>query len=291
MSKKILIFGCNGLLGSSVFYSLSDSKALNVVGTVRTEDSIKYFPFRYQSNIISSVDIANQESLEKIFVQTEPDIVINCVSLPSSLLRLQNPLEMIPIYSLLPHRLAEIANRKHTRLINISTDGVFSGNRGFYSELDFPDASDLYGRAKILGEISQSKHVITLRTSMFGHSIRGNNGLIDWFLSQQELCKGYTRVLFSGLPTVVIAEIIRDYIIPRPDIWGIYNLAAAPISKFNLLNLVKEIYNKKITITPDDEPYCDRSLNAARFCDAVGYEPPVWGELIKIMYHHRGKYV
>jgi len=173
-------------------------------------------------------------------------------------------------------------------LVHISTDGVFSGSKGLYTENDIPDARDLYGLSKLMGEVI-APHAFILRTSMLGPELKCANGLLAWFLSQQETCKCYSRAIFSGLPTVVLAEIIRNYIIPEPELFGVYHVAAQPISKFDLLKLVAEIYGKTIELIPVDQPVYNRSLNPARFRAATGYVAPEWTELIRIMHDYKIK--
>ena len=167
-------------------------------------------------------------------------------------------------------------------MVHISSDGVFSGSKGQYTEDDIPDARDIYGLSKLMGEVI-IPHAIMLRTSFLGPDLQGANGLLAWFLSQQKTCKCFSKVIFSGLPTVVLAKIIRDYVIPKPELFGVYHVAAQPISKFDLLKLVAEIYGKTIKLIPVDQPVCDRSLNQARFSAATGYVAPEWPELIRIM--------
>jgi dTDP-4-dehydrorhamnose reductase len=130
-------------------------------------------------------------------------------------------------------------------------------------------------------------HTVTLRTSIIGHELQSAHGLVNWFLSQQEHCNGYTRAIFSGLPTVVLAQIIRDVVIPRTDLSGVYHVAAQPISKYDLLKLVADVYGKKIEIVPSDKLVIDRSLNAERFSAATGYVVPGWPELIKLMHSYK----
>jgi dTDP-4-dehydrorhamnose reductase len=165
----------------------------------------------------------------------------------------------------------------------MGTDGVFSGARGNYCETDLPDATDIYGVAKMLGEVT-GPHAITLRFSIVGPELKSGIGLLEWFLAQRERCPAYTRVVFSGLPTNVLAEIIRDEILPRPDLCGIYHLAAAAISKFDLLQLIARRYNRNIKFIPADTPVSNRSLNAAKFAAATGYVAPDWAVLVEKMY-------
>jgi dTDP-4-dehydrorhamnose reductase len=169
------------------------------------------------------------------------------------------------------------------RLIHISTDCVFSGSRGMYREDDFSDAYDLYGKSKYIGEVRDDAHAITLRTSIIGHELDSKVALVDWFLSQQGSAKGYRRAMFSGLPTVELARIIRDFVLPRPELRGLYHVAAEPIAKYDLLSLIAEQYGKQIEIKGDDAVIIDRSLDSTRFTLATGYRAPEWPALIALM--------
>jgi dTDP-4-dehydrorhamnose reductase len=172
------------------------------------------------------------------------------------------------------------------RLVHMSTDCVFSGSKGNYRESDPSDAKDLYGRSKYLGEVAYP-NAITLRTSIIGHELQSAHGLVGWFLAQQGQCNGFTRAIFSGLPTVALAQVVRDVVIPRPGLFGVYHVAAQPISKYDLLKLVADVYGKTIEITPSEKLVIDRSLNADRFRDATGYQVPGWPELIKLMFKYK----
>ena len=283
---RVLVLGTTGLLGSAVFHVLSEKKDWLVFGTLRTEEPKRFFAPGLIRNMVVCVDVLDQAELIKLFNQTKPDVVINCVSLAKPLLSAGCPLDIIPIYSLLPHRLAQLCSLAGARLVHISTDGVFSGSKGQYTEDDIPDARDLYGLSKLMGEVIVP-HAIMLRTSMLGPELQVANGLLAWFLSQQETCNCFSRVIFSGLPTVVLAKIIRDYVIPKPELFGVYHVAAEPISKFDLLKLIAEIYGKTIELIPVDQPVFDRSLNPGRFRATTGYVAPEWPELIRIMHDYK----
>ncbi len=283
---RVLVLGTTGLLGSAVFHVLSEKKDWLVFGTLRTEEPKRFFAPGLIRNMVVGVDVLDQVDLVKVFNQTKPDVVINCISLAKPLLSAGCPLDIIPIYALLPHRLAQLCSLAGARLVHISTDGVFSGSKGQYTEDDIPDARDLYGLSKLMGEVIVP-HAIMLRTSMLGPELQVANGLLAWFLSQQETCNCFRKVIFSGLPTVVLAKIIRDYVIPNLELFGVYHVAAEPISKFDLLKLIAEIYGKTIELIPVDQPVCDRSLNPARFRAATGYVAPEWPELIRIMHDYK----
>ena len=280
---KIMVLGASGMLGNAVVRVLSEKKDCEVFGTVRSGSANRFFAREIAGRMLTGVDVENHDALVNTFTRVRPDVVVNCVGLIKQLADADDPLLAIPINSLLPHRLARLCDLTGSRLVHMSTDCVFSGAKGGYREDDPSDAKDLYGKSKFLGEVNYP-HAITLRTSIIGHELQSAHGLIGWFLSQQEQCRGFTKAIFSGFPTAVLAQIIRDVVIPRPELHGLYHVAARPISKYDLLSLVAKIYGKPIDIIPDDSLVIDRSLNADRFHAATGYVAPEWPELIKIMH-------
>ena len=280
---RILVLGASGLLGNAVIRELSKTEDLRVYGTIRSESSKKYFSKQISRNLISNINVENFDSLLSIFDEIHPNIVVNCIGLVKQIDSSAYPLQAIPMNSVLPHRLAIVSSLAGARLVHISTDCVFSGSRGFYKEVDVPDASDLYGRSKLLGEVDYP-NAITLRTSIIGHELESARSLIGWFLSEKGSVKGYRGAIFSGLPTVEIARIIRDYVMPHPQLHGMYHVSADPINKYDLLQLVAKEYEKKIEIELDDSFVMDRSLDSTRFREATGYRPPSWVELVKQMH-------
>lgn len=279
---RILILGASGMLGNAVIRVLSEKTGWQVYGTVRSEGAKRHFGRDIAERLLPGVDVEQHDSLVQAFARVRPDVAVNCVGLVKQLAEADDPLRAVPINTLLPHRLARLCELAGARLVHVSTDCIFSGEKGGYRESDPSDAKDLYGRSKFLGEAAYP-HAITLRTSIIGHELQGAHGLVGWFLAQQGSCKGYTKAIFSGLPTVVLARIIRDVVIPRPDLHGVYHVAANPISKHDLLKLVAQVYGKRIEIVPDDKLVIDRSLNADRFREATGYVAPGWPELIEAM--------
>lgn len=279
---KIMVLGVTGMLGNAMFRVLSEAAEHEVYGTSRSSVAYRYFGEIFAEKIISGVDVENHDSLVQAFAIARPQVVVNCIGLVKQLACVTDPLRAIPINSLLPHRLASLCSVTDARLIHFSTDCVFSGTKGDYLETDFPDAEDLYGRTKLLGEVDYP-NAITLRTSIIGHELSGNRSLIGWFLTQEGAINGFSRVIFSGLPTVELSHVVRDTILLRPELRGVYHVAASPISKYELLRLVAEVYGKTLKIVPDDYPVINRSLNASRFREATGYVAPAWPELIKQM--------
>jgi dTDP-4-dehydrorhamnose reductase len=283
---RILVLGASGMLGNAMFRVLSEHSGCEVFGTIRGAEARRHFCDAAVHRLITGVEVENHDSLVRAFATVRPTVVVNCIGLVKQLASVNDPLQVVPINTLLPHRLAALCKVTAARLVHFSTDCVFSGAKGGYLETDFPDADDLYGRTKLLGEVDYP-NAITLRTSMIGHELTGSRSLIGWFLAQQSSVKGFTRVIFSGLPTVELSRVVRDFVLPRPDLRGIYHVAAKPISKCELLRLVAEIYGKTIEIVPDDQLVIDRSLNADRFRETTSYVAPAWPELVKRMYEFK----
>lgn len=283
---KVLVLGASGMLGSAVVTVMSEDAGLDVRATVRRESTKRFFSPEIARKFVTNVDVENLDSVAGAIGQVRPDVVINCVGVVKQLEHASDPLRVLPINSLLPHRLASLCRIAGARLVHISTDCVFAGSKGGYTENDAPDALDLYGRSKLLGEVDYP-HAVTLRTSIIGHELDGARSLVNWFLAENGTVKGFTRAVFSGLPTVVLARVIRDHVLPRPDLCGLYHVASTPISKYDLLCLIRTIYGKSINILPDDSLVIDRSLNASRFYEATGYRSPEWEAMIQAMHRHR----
>lgn len=272
------------MLGSTLFRMLSKDSSLQVYGTARDKNAKAYFPKTIAKNIIALGNIENNQSVRTLFQKTKPDVVINCIGLIKQLNEVNQVLQAIPLNSLLPHRLALLCKEVGSRLILVSTDCVFSGKKGNYKETDHADCNDLYGQSKFLGEVTDERHVLTIRTSIIGHEQRGGHSLVNWFLKQKSSVTGYCKAIYSGLPTVELANIIRDVVLPNVKLHGLYQIASEPISKYDLLQLIAKTYGKKIIISKTNTPKIDRSLSYAKFKKQTGYRPKPWNLLIDGMY-------
>ncbi|WP_404359052.1 dTDP-4-dehydrorhamnose reductase family protein [Methylotuvimicrobium sp. KM1] len=284
---RVLVLGATGMLGHAVLKFFVGQGQHETFGTIRSDSMRRFFDSATQRQLISGVDLLNQDVLIDTFSQIQPEVVINAVGLIKQLDSAKNPLVVLPVNSLLPHRLSKICKIAGVRLVHVSTDCVFSGQKGNYTEADASDAEDLYGKSKHMGELHDDGHAITLRTSIIGHELNSNHALVDWFLSQQDSVKGYRKAIFSGLPTVELAHVIHDWVLPNPALCGLYHLSAKPISKFDLLKLIAMKYHKTIDIQPDDRLIIDRSLNSERFTAATGYVAPDWPNLVELMHKTR----
>jgi dTDP-4-dehydrorhamnose reductase len=282
---KVLILGVTGMLGNAVFKELSDT--FDVWGTLRNSSGMRHFSLKLQQKMMSGIDVLNQDELVNLLAEVKPDIVINCVGLIKQLSNAKDPLVALPINAMFPHRLARLCGLTGTRVVHISTDCVFSGDGEMYVESSVSDAQDLYGKSKFIGELDDYGHCITLRTSIVGHELNSKASLVDWFLAQDEQIKGFTKAIFSGLPTAELAKVIRDYVIPNKSLSGLYHVSAEPIDKYSLLKLIAEVYGKDIEIVADDTLAINRSLDSARFKKATGYQPPSWKSLVQVMLDNR----
>ena len=282
---KILVLGANGMIGSAMFRVLSSTVGWVVYGTIRTPVAKSFFDPHQAKQLIDGIDIDRFDDVVRVIGQVQPDVVINCIGLTKHHASCNDPLQAIPINALLPHRLAHLCAAASARLIHISTDCVFAGTHGNYAEMDQGDATDIYGKAKLLGEVTYP-HTVTLRTSTIGHELQSTYGLLEWFLSQKNSCKGFSRALFSGLPSTVFAQVVRDYVIPNAQLSGLYHVGADPINKYDLLRLIANVYSKKIEIIQDDSFAINRSFNSERFCNATGYQALTWLDLIQVMHDH-----
>lgn len=233
-----------------------------------------------ERRVLERVDATHDEDLERAFRVAQPNVVVNAIGIVKQRREAKSAVETIAANSLLPHRVAARCAATGARLINISTDCVFAGTRGAYTETDLPDARDLYGRSKLLGEVDGTG-CLTLRTSMIGREIGSTRGLLEWFLSRRgDTVPGYTRARFSGLTTLELSRVIADVIERFPDLSGIWHLAGEPIDKFDLLSMANEAFGLGATLQADDSFVCDRTLDAGRFQNATGYRPPTWAAMV-----------
>lgn len=276
---KILVFGINGMLGHKIFQTLAAN--FEVTGTIRGGfDTIERFPIFDREKTIEFVDAANVESVESAIRSARPDVVFNAIGIIKQVASAKNVITALTINSIFPHRLAELGAKFGFRLISVSTDCVFDGVKGFYNEGDTPNATDLYGKSKNLGEVT-GPNCLTLRTSIIGRELDSTHSLLEWVLSNRgNRINGFTNAIYTGFPTVVFADIIQGLIVDHQELSGLYHIASLPISKFDLLTFINKYYDAKIEIVPSANPKIDRSLDAARFNELTGYRPPEWEEMV-----------
>ncbi|NSY35193.1 SDR family NAD(P)-dependent oxidoreductase [Pseudoalteromonas sp. JC28] len=279
---KVLVLGITGMLGYSIYSNLSENKSLNVYGTLRNISGKDDYFKGLTENLVQGVNIYDFDSVISSINNIKPDVVVNCIGLIKQHDVSKLHTEAIYVNALLPHKLAKLCSTSGAKLIHFSTDCVFTGDIGNYSEESKPDALDLYGSSKRLGEVDYGGH-LTLRTSIIGHELTSNVSLVDWFLSQNGSVKGFTKAIFSGLPTAYIAKLLIDRILPNTDISGLYHLSVNPIDKFTLLSLISDIYGHNIEIYPSETFKIDRSLNSSKLRKELALNTPAWPELIEYM--------
>lgn len=280
--QKVLIIGITGMLGSTLLKKLTSNSQLDVYGTSRKSNPIKsHEDIKYKH--IGNLDILHDNIVFDHISSVKPDIIINCAGVIKQIKDAQNPLDILPINSLFPHKLEKFCSSNKIRLIHISTDCVFSGRKGNYKEEDISDAEDLYGKSKYIGEV-YGENSLTLRTSIIGHENGTSNSLLEWFLSQSNATEGFKNAIFSGLTTLELSSIIEVVIIKFKDLSGLYQVSSKPISKFDLLTLIKEIYEKDIDINPSYKVKINRSLNSEKFQNKTGILIPDWRNMIKSMH-------
>lgn len=279
-TAKVLILGGAGMLGHKLWQVLNEQFDVHVTfrQSFRPDNRDGIFD---ASKVLSNVVVQDFDSVVRAVAAVQPSVVVNCIGIVKQDAAAKDALTCILVNALLPHRLAQLCHASGTRLIHISTDCVFSGRKGNYGESDVPDAEEMYGRTKLLGEVTDGD-CLTLRTSMIGRELNGSQGLLEWFFSQEgKSVRGYKRAMFSGFTTKALAEIIAGIIAEQPHLRGLWHVASDPISKFDLLALVREVVGLNIQIEPEEQFECDRSLNGDKFQQATGFKPPAWPDMIQ----------
>ncbi len=236
-------------------------------------------------SLYPSVEANQIETVFRAIDEIQPDLIINCVGIIKQDALAYDPISSIRVNALLPHEIDQLAQFTACRVIHISTDCVFDGQRGNYCESDTPNATDLYGRTKQMGELCESMS-LTLRTSIIGPELKSTRSLLDWFCAQTGTVDGYTKAIFSGLTTLELSRVILKVATDFSNMRGLYHVSGKPISKFDLLSLVRDEFHLDIAIQPVVVPAIDRSLNSNRFQTATGYRPPSWEQMIRELSEH-----
>ncbi len=322
---RVLILGAGGMLGHKVWQIFRDR--FDCRAAVRTRLPLALFD---DDRVMAGIDAADFERVTRLIVKIRPDVVVNCVGVVKQLAAAHDPIASITLNSLFPHVVARACGEIGARMIHISTDCVFAGNADsrrsdspvrpvlarpvtqlplsqapvglespthvYYRETDLPDATDLYGRSKLLGEIVTEAQTrvsvphsqtglsvphLTIRTSIIGRELRSANGVVEWFLlNRGGSVRGFTKAVFSGVTTATLAQTLAEVIEHHPGLQGLYHVAGAAITKYDLLVMLNEAFSAGVTIRPDDSVVIDRTLDATRFREATGMVPPGWREMI-----------
>ena len=277
--QKVLIIGGNGMLGHKLLQVLSPEFEAYVTlrGPFAGYEKFERFS---GSRTFDNVDLMETGPIDGVLRELKPNVVINAAGIIKQVQSASSVIETLTINSILPHRLAALSSQLGFRLITISTDCVFSGSKGNYSEEDNSDAADLYGKSKNLGEVMEG-NCLTLRTSIVGRELGTKHGLLEWFLQNRGgKVKGYSKAIFTGFPTVAFSRIIRDILVDHANLSGLYHVSSDAISKLDLLRLIDDRLRTNIEIEPIEDVRIDRSLNSERFRSATGFRPTPWREMI-----------
>lgn len=279
---RILVIGANGMLGHKLYQRLSGR--FDVFGSIRGEfASVERFGIFERDTLIENVDGTNDQAMRACVERVRADCVINAAGVIKQVAAAADSLQNLLINSVLPHRLARLSQEYGFRLVTIGTDCVFSGRKGNYAETDPPDARDVYGMTKLLGEI-RNGNALTIRTSIIGRELASQHSFVEWFLANRGAkVKGYANAIYSGFPTVVLADLIGDLIEHHPSLSGIYHVSSDPISKYRLLQLINRHYGANVEIEPYEDYKIDRSLDSSKFRSETGFEPDTWDEMIAAM--------
>ncbi len=277
-----MILGGTGMLGHKIHEVLS--RHHDVVSTTRrtlADLPVDPTPFFTLGRVVEHVDVTDTPALTSVIEEVAPEVVINCVGIVKQRDAAHDPVPSIEINALLPHLLRELCAKRAARLIHFSTDCVFSGATGAYTEDDPSDAQDLYGRTKYLGEVVDGD-VLTIRTSIIGRELDHFGSLVEWFLSQRGQVHGFRKAIYSGLTTIQLTDIVGTLLTDHPDLRGLYQVASTPIDKYNLLLRLRDRMHltDELDVTPDDSFVCDRSLRGDRFAAATGITVPSWDEML-----------
>ena len=276
---RILILGGDGMLGHRLWHHLASQHEIRVTVRLGIEACSGLAVFD-SDQVFAGIDVRYEDDLLSVFAEFKPEAVINAIGIVKQRDEAKTALPSLELNALFPHRLSNICAAAGARLIHMSTDCVFSGDRGGYTEDDPSDARDLYGRTKFLGEV-RDDHCVTLRTSIIGLELSRKASLIEWFLAQRGTITGYRKAIYTGFTTMEMARIIERILTRHPDLSGLWQVASQPIDKYNLLSgLSTRLGRDDIDIRPDDSFACDRSLVADRFTGATGYHAPGWDEML-----------
>jgi dTDP-4-dehydrorhamnose reductase len=235
------------------------------------------------NKLVVKSSLIEYSDIKLLFDEYQPGVIINCIGKIKQSQITAPQEDFLIVNGLFPHLLEIVCCQYKSRLIQFSTDCVFSGSRGLYTELDKPDAHDIYGVSKKIGEIAGNEDVITIRTSIIGHELGSHHSLLEWFLTQSKQIEGYTNAVFSGFPAIIIAEILYKHILRNKELYGLYHISSDPISKYELLKLISKEYKKDLIIRPNNYLKIDRSLSSDKFKNKTGFMPKSWEQMINEM--------
>lgn len=277
---RILILGGNGMIGHKIYQIISKNHQDTWVTLRNSLNSYSYSEIYNSTKVVDNIDLVNFKLLLNQLNLINPDVIINAcgITIRRGIDALKS--NSIILNSALPHFLNEWVVANNKRLIHFSTDCVFTGAKGDYLDNDNKDAYDLYGSTKSMGEVIDSKYAITLRGSMIGSELENKTELFEWFLKQKnKTIKGFNKVIYSGITTTKMAEIVIKLIDQHPNLSGIYNISSKPILKFDLLKLWNDFFDINANIEIDNSYISNKNLISDNFYRKISVEQPNWVEL------------
>ncbi len=278
---RILILGGTGMLGHKLWQRLG-ARFPDCRVTIRgPRERYRAFKLFDDARVIENVDVTDEARLAAVLDSAAPDVIVNCVAVTKRREKSAAPASSVLLNAWLPHRLAEWTHAHDARLITISTDCVFDGATGGYTEDDLPNALDVYGRTKAMGEVAYG-NALTLRTSFVGRELENGTELLEWFIAHNGgTVPGFRGTLYTGISTLYCADAIGEIIARFPGLRGLYQVASEVISKYDLLCLARAAFKLDIEIEPDDTVIMRRNLNGTRFREATGLATPSWMQMMK----------
>jgi dTDP-4-dehydrorhamnose reductase len=282
---KILVLGGSGMWGHQVFLKLSEYFGNSQVACTLKKNRSHYDRIQFFQNktVFDGLDFRNFDVVYNLLGQYKPSWVINCVGLTPRKYDPKDEAHYFSINADLPHKLNNWCEINHSKLIHFSTDCVFTGKKGEYTESDIPDATDIYGKTKALGEV-RSKSALTYRLSKIGREIEGKTEILEWALSQKgREINGFSKAIYSGVTTnFMAAELIR-IIEKYPDLSGLFQVAGPKINKFELLKIINQVYECRLTIHEKIDYAVDKSLNCELYKQTTGFNQKDWLNMIMTM--------
>jgi dTDP-4-dehydrorhamnose reductase len=284
IKTRILIFGATGMLGHKIVQLLSRRKYLELYGVNKNLKKRKLLEKNFNIKFIEQKDKISKKNLLIFFNKNSFDYVINCLGIIKQKDKKFSKKEIVLINSKFPKIIDELSSHHKFKFIHFSTDCVFTGKKGNYSEKDFRDAKDLYGISKKNGEDLKKNNTLILRTSFIGHELFDNKSLLSWFLkTKQKNIQGYSKAFFSGLTNLEISRFIYSIIVKKNFYPGIFNLSGSKISKYELLKIINTKYKLNKNINKDEAVKIDRSLLNKKIIKKFKFKNKSWNKLIDQM--------
>lgn len=281
---KVMLLGAGGMLGHKLL-QIFRTRFPDILCTLRGrrgQGPLAKVALFEGDDVIEGVDAMDFDALRSLLADHQPEVIVNCVGVIKQRETAKVAIPSIKINSLLPHELASWATAWNGRVIHFSTDCVFNGRKGApYTEDDPSDAEDLYGRTKYLGEVG-TDNALTLRTSIIGRELKHFASLLEWFLAQEgKTIRGFSRVIYSGLTTNHLAEMVADVIEHHPELSGVYQVASEPINKYELLKMIGKAMGVSVSVEKDEDVVLDRSMVGGRFSEDTDLKVKSWPAMIR----------